>query len=141
MWTVDERDAASPPDGRCDCDCVAANLPWGINTPSFLGENGDILAALARTVPPGTPCAFVFRGGSHGDDLRRAMEGLGYEIRGKAHVPPRDFRPPGSAKKRRQRKKAKEDDGGEGDDLSRSGSQCVVTIALSPPTVSKESIH
>ena len=112
MWTVDERDAASPPDGRCDCDCVAANLPWGINTPSFLGENGDILAALARTVPPGTPCAFVFRGGSHGDDLRRAMEGLGYEIRGKAHVPPRDFRPPGSAKKRRQRKKAKEDDGG-----------------------------
>ena len=76
-------------------DCVVSNLPWGLNTVQYRkDDNFRILSHVRELIDAGTPCAFVAK-----KDLDFLPE-LGYQVLGKATVPPSNFALPPDKKKR-----------------------------------------
>jgi len=97
-------------------DCVACNLPWGLNTVNYDAQNDNILMAVRTLLPTGVPCAFVAK--EELKDIHRH----GYRVLGHAHVPQQNFTLPKGTRKRRR--------GDDSDSIpNRKGrSDCTITI-------------
>ena len=97
-------------------DCVVANLPWGINSVEYSGENVRILQSIRQRLAKGTPCAFITKGSE-----LELFEDSGFDVLGQAHVPQRNFQLP----------KGKKNIKGATDDKRNGRNSCIITIVLS----------
>jgi hypothetical protein len=97
-------------------DCVVANLPWGINSVEYSGENVRIIQSIRQRLAKCTPCAFI----SKESGLELFQEN-GFEVLGQACVPQRDFQLPKGVKNIK----------GAVDDKRNGRSSCIITVVLS----------
>jgi hypothetical protein len=115
--TADETLPQKQPGPRIDC--VACNLPWGLNSAADRDQNGRILTTLRQEIRgAGVPCALV----SKGDGTPLAAEVLraqGFRLVDQAHVPQQNFTLPRGNKKGGRSKSTGQPKG---------RSDCVVTL-------------
>lgn len=104
-------------------DCLACNLPWGLNTAKCTDENVRILQGLHKMLPPGVPCAFVAK-----ENLQPQLQKIGYRVLGQAHIPQRNFDLPQSEKKKKK-KGADENQTQQRPQVRKGRSDCIITIA------------
>lgn len=97
-------------------DCVVSNLPWGMNSVSYVDENQRILKAVRALLRVGVPCIFVTK------EERTDWQESGYEKIGTTHIPPKGFLlPEGSTKTKADSEKS----------LRKFPSVCVITVVRS----------
>lgn len=96
--------------------CVVANLPWGVNTATYVDQNVRILHSIHNTLSPGTPCVFVTK---HSEPM--LFQESGFHKIAQAQIPPVGFKLPKTTKKEHV------------DDIdTRNGrNSCVITFASS----------
>jgi hypothetical protein len=95
----EDRQANHHPTGKFNC--LVCNLPWGLNTKSYVNENLSILAAVRTELETGARCIVIWKADPNefGTSLWRAdLKRIGYRVMDQAHVPPPDFRLPTSNK-------------------------------------------
>lgn len=115
-------------------DCVACNLPWGINTgsqkDSLNEENWQIIQSVRKILREDrVPCAFVSKAGLF-EQASPLFESYGFRTLGTAHIPQKNFVIPGGSKQRRKLIFADES----GSQQNANGrSDCVVTIVETIP--------
>ena len=112
-------------------DCIVANLPWGLNTPTYYEEDMKIIEALRKLLRRGSPCAFI----SRDIDIQKELRRLQYDVLGTAFIPHSNFRLPTSEKKNKKPKKrvisvVDEDAWESSTDNVSSSSRCIVTFAI-----------
>ena len=99
-WQIDTRDSSIPVMVKSEqndqplVDCAISNLPWGQNSIQFRNETRNIVANVRQLLRQGAPCAFIAK-----QDLLFLPE-LGYQVLGKAYIPPADFVLPQARKKK-----------------------------------------
>ena len=97
-------------------DCVASNLPWGINSSVRKDSNRDIpqsskagltmmMSSIRRELPKGIPCAFVYKDIEERPETDRMdwwLE-MGFQLLGTARIPQKNFALPFKGRKKKKK--------------------------------------